>query len=256
MKRLVLFICLMAVAFGVRAATQYRDFTSADGKTIKAAVKAYDAQKKIVTIERDNRKTSKVPITVFSEADQEYIERWNNLSGIRSPSKFPISCDRRAIKNWTEKQMGTINYSDGSSEKNQVTGKTHFKETGYEIVFANRNNYAVTDLILEYCIYYEQETQPNRAAEQGIIFGSVKMEKLTSGERKKIQTTSVVTFKDENNASFLNARVLKGEVFGIAMRLYLQEGDEKTLIREEAIPDSIPNSHAWSSESRPAGLNK
>lgn len=35
MKRLILFVYLMAMVSGVQAATQYRDFTSAEGKTIQ-----------------------------------------------------------------------------------------------------------------------------------------------------------------------------------------------------------------------------
>jgi len=255
MKRLGLCMGLLVMVFGVQAATEYRDFTSADGKTIKAAVKAYDANKKMVTIERDNRKTAKVSITVFSESDQEYIERWNNQNGIRSPSKFTVSCNRQVVKNWTEKMMGTINYSDGSVEHDQVTGKKHFKETGYDIVFANRNNYAVTGLILEYCIYYEQEVRTDGNLEQGIQYGSMAIETLAQGERKNIQTSSVVTYKEESNAAFTNSRVLKGQVFGIAMRLYLQDGDEKVLVREESVPDTISTGHAWFTENRPVGEN-
>ena len=256
MKRLVLFICLVAMVSGVRAATEYRDFTSAEGKTIRACILAYDAPNEIVAVERENRGSSKVPITVFSEDDQEYIKRWNNQNSIKSTTKFKISCDRRSINDWTEEKMGTIRYTSGSEVHNQVIGKQFFKETGYEIIFANRNNHAVTGLILEYCIYYEQEVRTDKNLQQGILFGSVAIDKLTQSERKNIQTDSVVTFKDMSDSSFINARVLKGEVHGISMRLYLQEGDEKTLIREMAVPDSVTANHEWSSQSSPVGYNK
>ena len=255
MKRLLLMVYLVTAATGVQAARQYRDFTDTKGRTIRGCIVAYDEKTEIVTFERDNRKIAKVPITIFSETDRKYINIWKNQKGVSSSSKFKISCDRRVIKNWNEEQMGTISYSNGSRERDQVVGKTYFKETGYEILFANRNSYAVTDLILEYCIYYEQEVNNGEDARQGVLFGSVTIDKLAQNERKKILTNSVVTFKDESNSEFLNARVLKGEVFGISMRLYLQDGNEKTLVREVAVPDSIPNSYEWFSESRPVGDN-
>lgn len=151
--------------------------------------------------------------------------------------------------------MGTITYTGGGVAHDQPIGKKHFKETGYEIIFANRNSYAVTNLILEYCIYYEQEVRSEDDARQGILFGCITIDKLAASERKKIVTNTAVTFKEETNASFLNSRVLKGKVLGISMRLYLQDGTEKILVREEALPDTIQTSYGWVSESRPVGEN-
>ncbi len=256
MKYSVLLICLVTMVSGVWAATQYRDFTDTQGRTIRGCIKAYDATKKSVKFERENKRPADVPISIFSEADQEYIKKWNNQNSIRSTSKFTISCDRRSVKNWTKEQFGTITYSDGSVEHDQVTGKAFFKETAYEIGFANRNSHAVTDLLLEYCIYYEQQVEGSKEAKPGILFGSLPIDKLDKGERREILTDSVVIFKDEKDASFINARVLKGSVIGIAMRLYLKEGDEKILIREMAVPDNVTVKHKWSSKSKPVGLNK
>lgn len=131
-----------------------------------------------------------------------------------------------------------------------------YKETAYDIELANRNNSAITDLVLEYCIYYEQEVEEGRAAQQGILFKSLPLDTLAPSERKKIQTSSVVTFKDESSSTFLNARVFKGEVFGISMRLYLMEGEEKTLVRELTIPGSLLSRYAWTPETKAVGFNK
>lgn len=255
MSRFVLLLCLAFVVFEAAASNTYRDFTDAQGRTIRGCVVAYDAAKRVVTFERDNRKTSRVPIDIFSEADQKYILKWSNQEGVKSTSKFKISCDRRHIKSWSEEKIGTIHYTSGSVEHDQVTGKMSYDETAYEFVLANRNNYAVTDLLFEYCIYYEQEVGSEDNIKQGILFGSIPIDKLEKGERKMILSNKVVTFKDESDAGFINARVLNGSVLGVAMRLYIQQGEENVLVREMALPSGILKGRAWSTSSVKAGMN-
>jgi hypothetical protein len=92
----------------VQAATEYRDFTSTEGKVIKGALKVYNSLDNTVTIERANRKTFTVQVTVFSEVDQAYINTWKNQEGVRRSSKFNVSCDRRVVKDWIEKHTPPI----------------------------------------------------------------------------------------------------------------------------------------------------
>jgi hypothetical protein len=256
MKRGGLIFCLIAVITGAQAEDTYRDFTDTQGRTIRGRVLAYDTARGEVSFERENGRTAKVPVTIFSEADRQYIEKWNNQAGVRSTTRFRISCDRRAVRDWSEKMMGTIHYSDGSVQHDQVTGKKDFAETNYEIVLVNRNSHPITDLVLEYCIYYQQELMDGAEAQQGVLFGSVPIEKLDASERRTIETDSVVVFKEETNAEFLYSRVLNGEVNGICLRLYLKDGDERVLVREVGVPDSIPDSYEWVAQSRPVNIRK
>jgi hypothetical protein len=258
MKQWLPILLLMVLATGVQAEKQYRDFTDTQGRTIRGRILSYNKARGEVHLERDNGRTAKVPATIFSEVDREYIEKWNNESGVRSTSRFRVSCNRRAVKNWQEIMKGTINYTDGSKEHDQVVGKKDFEEVNYEIEFANRNSYPITDLVLEYCIYYEQEAlvKNEPEAQQGILFGSIPIEKLDASEKKTVTTDSAVVFKEETNASFLNSRLLRGDVTGIWTRLYLQTGEEKTLVREEALPDSLPKSRQWATRSKRVGANR
>ena len=86
MRRILLVVGLIAVVMGTQA-EKYRDFTDTQGRTIRGRIVAYDATKKIVSFERDNRKTSKVPIGIFSEADQAYLLEWEVLRNFRRDSR-------------------------------------------------------------------------------------------------------------------------------------------------------------------------
>ena len=55
---------------------EYRDFTDQQGRTIKAKLVSFDSKSGKVTIERDNQREATVPQSIFSNEDQNYINRW------------------------------------------------------------------------------------------------------------------------------------------------------------------------------------
>ena len=248
MKCLVLCIGVLAMAFGASAATKYRDFTSADGKTIKAAVKAYDAQKSIVTIERDNRKTMKVPITVFSEADQSYILEWAVLRNFALERLFKISVKRK--KNDNEEES----FTSGNKKKAVV-------DTHYEILLENKTSSDLKGLKLEYCIYYEQETpgQSKMIRNQGVYCGDLAIDSIASGSKKVLDTESVTTYTEELDSGWYyfsgSGNIQRGDVHGIWIRVHLKLPSGQTRTREMCYPDSLSNSKAWMTSSIKAGAN-
>lgn len=73
MKRMILFICWSGMVFSVWAVT-YRDFTDTQGRTIRGRVLKFNFRTKMVTFERENKRLAKVPLSIFSESDQAYIQ--------------------------------------------------------------------------------------------------------------------------------------------------------------------------------------
>ena len=59
-----LVVCLMVVCTVVHAAPQYRDFMDTEGRTIRGRIIAFDGKADIVTIERDTKRTAKVPVAI------------------------------------------------------------------------------------------------------------------------------------------------------------------------------------------------
>ena len=74
MKRWVLLICWLGLVSSIGAVTQYRDFKDTQGRTIRARVLKFDALTEMVTIQREGMHASKVPLNIFSEAGQAYIQ--------------------------------------------------------------------------------------------------------------------------------------------------------------------------------------
>ncbi len=246
MKRLVLFVCLMAMVSGVRAATQYRDFTSADGKTIRGCIKAYDPAKKMVTIERDNRKSSKVSITVFSETDQAYILEWDASKGFSSESLLKISCNDKVVEKRKEKELEDIHYTGGSVTKDFEKTVTIFERIAYEIQFQSKNTSELKDIRMEYQIYYEQsemvwEKKPEVKQKH---FGGKMVIPTLPGQSKTAVTTESVEIHEDNvnpvpQAGGDQRRGGKGDVHGIRVRLYLKMASGAEIMREFSSPEKL-----------------
>lgn len=247
MKYLVLFICLVTMVSGVRAATKYRDFTSADGKTIRGCIQAYDAVTKTVTIERDNKRTSKVPITMFSEADQSYILEWDMLRTFTGKRFFKISAKSKMVKN-----KDNAGYSTKTVE-----------DTTYVIMIENGSKSSLKGIKMEYCIYYEKDSWNGKKLEHlpGVRYGSASIDSMGPRSKKTLKTDSVSITKTEldSDAYFVSGRpnVLKGEVLGIKIRFTMETPSGQKKMREYCKPEGMQRK-AWStsSKSKPGGLNK
>ena len=245
MKRLVLFICLVSMAFGVRAATKYRDFTSADGKTIRAAVKAYDAKKKIVTIERDNRKTAKVPITVFSEADQAYIMEWDAAKGFSSDRSLKVTCDKKRVDQRKEKEWRDVRFVGGGSEKTLLK-ETSFESLVFDVQFRNMNKSALKNIRMEYIVYYEQsEISINEepVAVQNVLKEEIPVPVLDAGKNVVVSTKPVEVYHDNINAvDWADGSVYiggEGEIHGFRARLYMKMPSGNEIMREFSYPEKL-----------------
>jgi hypothetical protein len=254
MRKFVLALILLCAAFST-IASDFRLFTSTDGKTIQGKVIRIEPKDKKVTIQRDNGVMVTVPMAIFCAEDQEHFKEWIKFEGIQSESKFKISCSRRVVKKWTEEMLGTINYTSGATEKNQVVGKKKFNEIGFDIAIRNNNNYDIKNVTVKYCIFYEQDSGGGSKA--GVRFGSEKLELIPSRTEHVISSKTVQVCKLETNAEFLNSRVEKGDVDGIWVKICVEDKNGNLItLRETSTPDSLLKSKTWSDTSKLVGNNK
>jgi len=246
MKRLILFVCLVAMISGVQAATQYRDFRSAEGKTIRAAVKAYDVCTQTVTIERDNKRTSKVPIAVFSEADQTYILEWDASKGFSSESLLKISCEDKVVEKRKEKEFEDIQYTGGEVVKDFEKTVTTFERIAYDVHFQNMNQSELKEIRMEYQIYYEQsemvwEEKPE--VKQKHFSGEMAVPTLLEKSKTTVSTKAVEIHEDSVNpvpqAGGDQRRGGKGAIHGTRVRLYMKMLSGKEILREFACPEKL-----------------
>lgn len=246
MKSLVFFVLLVTTACSVHADTQYRDFTSADGKTIRGRIRTYNESKKVVTIERDNRRTATVPITVFSESDQAYILEWDASKGFSSKNLLKISCNDKVVEKRKEKELEDIHYTEGDVVKDFEKTVTTFERIAYEIQLQNTNKSELKGIRMEYRIYYEQsemvwEKKPE--LKQKHFSGEMAIPALPGQSKTMVVTESVEIHEDSVNPvpqlGGDQRRGGKGEVHGIRARLYMKMPSGKEVMREFHHPDSL-----------------
>lgn len=132
--------------------------------------KAYDARTKTVTIERDNKRTSKGPINIFSETDQTYIRGWSVRKDFSIERLFKVSVNRKK----------SDNEEDTSTTHNK---KTAVEDTFYEILFENRSSSGLHGLELEYRIYCEQDD--GKGCNQGVYCGDIAIKSVVSRSKKQ-----------------------------------------------------------------------
>ena len=254
MKRWVQIACLLTFLASVQAEDEYRDFTDTQGRTIRGRIVSYDDASGDVRFERDNGRTAKVSIKIFSEPDQNYIRQWSVASDFLKASSFKIDIKRMENKN---------------KEKSASSGPTNRKveDTHYEITLENRTTSDLKNLELEYCIYYEQEEieQGGQVCNQGIYCGKSAIESVASRDKKIINTDAVSVYKNELNSGWYYGspqkgsagidNVQDGEVHGIWVRVHLKLPSGDKVTREFCYPDSISNSRAWANSSVTAGMN-
>lgn len=250
MKRILLIAYLIMTVVGVQAAKQYRDFTDTKGRTIRGCIVSYDTKKGIVSFERDNRKISKVPITVFSESDQVYIKDWEVLKCFSLERLFKISAKRRKQDN----------EGKSSTEHNK---KTDVVDTNYEILLENRSKSVFKGLKMEYCIYYEQDGR--KEAIQGVYHDDLAIASIKPTSKKVLKTEAVSTYTRELDSNWTYGdgggnssgvkNIQRGDVHGIWIRIHMTMPSGEKATREVCFPDNLSNSKAWMNSSIRAGMN-
>ncbi len=238
------------MVLGAGAATQYRDFMDSQGRTIRGRILRYDAKKRAVTMERDNKKMVTVPLTIFSDKDQEYILEWEFNKVFLSQSSFKIEAKRKREKD----KDGS--YSGGGSTSTKV------ENTIYEIILQNKSTSTLEGLELEYCIYYEQEKHGNGKTidEEGVRCGTLKVGAIRPKSSKDLMTEAVSIYTSELNAGWIYSsgtdNKISGDVRGLWVRVNMTTKSGNVITRDFCMPDSLSNSKAWTTTSKNVGKNR
>lgn len=248
MNRVAAVVCIVMIVSGGYAARQYRDFTDVQGRTIRGQALAFDAASGQVKFERDNRKTASVPITVFCAKDQEFIRNGELARIFARESLFRISVKR--IRKDNEEESGLKNYVNYDA-----------KDTFYRIELENRSGAVLPGLVLEYCIYYEQEVNEKDGVEclPGVLYGTIDVGDIKPKTPGTYTTESVTLYKAELDSGRFyysgSGNVRNGDIHGIQVRVSLKVPGGSKETRTFAQPDAIVKSQSWATSSVPVGMN-
>lgn len=260
-KRGSLFGALMGLgvlALPTMVVAGLRIFTLPDGRVLEAKIVGYDDRAGLVQVERKDGKRVKVKPSVFVEEDQQYIKDWVTLHALLSEQSLHVEADSRVAKEWKEKETKDVQYSDGIVEEDFVYNVVKYENVVYDFTFKNSSVKPVKDLLLEYCIYYEQSGMTwdkNPETELKTFYGKINVAEIPVDEPVTISTKPVMIYRDEISAipQLGGDRRCpgKGKVVGVLVHLVLKAGDLE-VTRELSDPKSMDqDKHPWVEASMP-----
>lgn len=141
MKRLIIFACFLGLASIGCAVPQYRDFRDNQGRLIRARVLKYDSRMEMVTIERYDKRTAKMPLNKFCDADQAYIR--NHGSPAAKKDK-PAEASTPTTKPLSRKEVEAIGerYFQALKDEDATAARNLFHEsTRRRVRYSNHDNW-------------------------------------------------------------------------------------------------------------------
>lgn len=275
-KWIVLLVSISSIG---RAEVEYRTFTAQDGRTLKAAVLAYDAASGKVQILREDKAKLTVQATAFSEKDQAFIKAWAAAQLFLSPAKLKLELKRNEVKDWKkEHEIDMTEFDDAEGGEGRRGGDEGGirtvavdKNTQYrfDLILENKGGIPFANVKMEYRIFYEQEKpvedpatakqrmknkedgipdfSPHIAvAENKVKAGEVKIKAIEPAGAHTVSTDAVTILKrTATSRPFREMVDLKGELKGAWIKLSMKGPDGQLLVREIALPESLAKKYPW-----------
>ncbi|VGO20594.1 hypothetical protein [Pontiella sulfatireligans] len=277
MKLIGLIILATAATYADEA---YRTFTAQDGRTLSARIVSYDAASGKVLIERADKKRITVAPTAFSAKDQRYVDAWQTAQHFLSTSKFKLDVVRKEVNSTKkehevdigEEEAGGRRGGDSGVQTVAIDKITHYK---FNLLIENKTKIPVKNLTMEYRIYYDQEKavkdekanknrreddpRPERylsMEESKVKEGKLKIRAIEAGESKEFPTQSVSILKRSASRTWGDKIDLKGSLEGVWIKLSMQGPGRDKLVREIALPPSIPKKYSWDPVEEPEAVDE
>jgi hypothetical protein len=262
-----LIILLCGMMQTIQAEEKLRTLTAQDGRTLNARIIRFDATRDEVTVMRTDRKPIAVQRSVFSEKDQAYILQWYTAELFNNSSKFKLKLSPECLREWKEE---VEKKQDDSDNKKDKSPKINFnREYQYILQLENRCGVDLTNLSLEYCIFYSQEKavasstedndDENESTDQnsGSNGKDDDSEKVAVPEEQvKTGTASIQLIQNEDTTSVKSVAVaiydqtgdkldLKGEIIGAWFKVRMIGPSGALIERDVVHPSGLSKKHPW-----------
>lgn len=220
---------------------EYRVFIDKDGRAIEGKVIRFDSHSGKVTIERRNRRKATVPVTIFSKADQNYIQEWLSVRDFLSNKKLGISIVKKQGK---------------APKKNNQTQRAK-PPCHYEIRLTPSKGTSFETIRIEYCMYIQTNRKRGEDSES-ITSERMDTVHLAAGIRQVEKTKEIKLFRNYEAKQDKSYSIYGGtttttsyhktsETYlkGIRVRLYLKTPSGKEFMREICEPASLSEKCKW-----------
>ena len=235
---------LLAACFAQAGVTEdYRTFTSADGRTMRARIAEYNRTKNELKIEKPGGGTAWVSPGIFAECDRSYIREWIEADRILSPQSLKLSLEEKSI-----------------------TGSKGEKIIHYEVSVRNRSGADFDNVRIEYRFFLEltsaryDVTRPKR-----LVSGVLKTGSLADGREKTVRTGNAIDFEQltsTHKTTYTDANGIarqsttggdslgRCEVKGIWIRIQGPDVDGKPTYRDVCDPENLSSIVDWDDDER------
>lgn len=218
---------------------EFHDFHGVNGKTCRGRIVAYSPATDRVTIAKTNKRTHKVGLSNFSEADQIYVHDWHLVKEFCTEANLHITTKK--------KKMGDDREIEFHDNEGRLRSRQRMEEIGYVVSLENRSGTNLSGVLVEYCIYYQQErpNQMGKMLNKGVKCGSMEIGTLAVKTKVQVKTQTVTISKRELEAGFNDDRVFEGKVLGIWARVYLPLANGNKAMRECSMPNDLMKVQKW-----------
>ena len=210
-------------------------FTAPDGRTIKAAIIQYNAQKGTIRIEREDGARFWTDPSHFSEKDQAYIRQWIAVDEFMSSTKFKISAKRIKDK------------KDDS-----------YTKISYEVKLDNRTSSDLNHLRIECRAYirtngYEGSSSPMRKEQVELHVKTIEAGKQTTIQLKPFDLFTMFDARVEKSTtpggsqsiSVSMAKTSEDVLKGVRIRVYGPYLGGERAYREWCYPSDAASKYKW-----------
>ncbi|MCF7817047.1 MAG: hypothetical protein K9M54_04130 [Kiritimatiellales bacterium] len=255
MKRLIVFVFALAGVLGTgTVSAEMHEFTAKDGSVVQGEIMDYNVDTDVVSIKSDRGKTLQTKAGTFRDEDFKYIRDWDAVRLFSKNTHFRVYIDGPMSKNkWTKYTW----YRGPGKREPYATWINNFNRMGYTIKFENQTGYDLENVVLKYCIYYEQE-RLDHAVEKKVtdlvVRPSVQLFTIVpNGINKKFESASIVLRSKEyvgGRQTLLrylegDGRLFRNKMIGMVFRAEIKTASGFSAVREVRQPIDLSEEYAW-----------
>ena len=231
-------LCLLIIALNATA-KEYHKFTNTKGQTLLAHLIRYNDSKKTVFLDCKGKGGKTVPISVFSEEDQQYILDWNLSKKFFDNKVLTVSFKKKKEK-LPEK---TIDHE---------FDVTFFWDAWIDVVIQNKSASSFDDVTVEYTLYYTEEIP--KGGYENRNESEKKLGTIYAKQTLNLRKNSKAPFSTEKvELSVYSGREglwpsMKGEMEGMILKMSFKLNSGETIVRTIRYPKNLERE--WTTENQ------
>tara|TARA_X000000950_G_scaffold104156_1_gene131362 strand:+ start:915 stop:1631 length:717 start_codon:yes stop_codon:yes gene_type:complete len=236
-KRNIFWIGMFVLLGGVLSSLGHT-FTLPDGRSLEAEIVQYDERSGQVELKRTDGKLVKIKPSVFVKSDQDYITEWF-LHSVFNGKDISVDINKKKVGQRKE---------DGNAHFMRID------EFLYQIEIENRSNIEISELDVEYRIFYEQEENDmdkGRVVKHDrTVQGDLEIELLAAKGKRIFSSKEVELVKYEFNSTEYyvpggDPQATQGSIKGIWVRVECESTGGMKSVRDFYEPSSIEGKYSW-----------